>query len=143
MNIARVYLLCDPTTPEDADFARVLQKQIGDTEGIRVDLPAGPADFNSPAADHERLLGESDGVLLYRGKAPDRWYSRNFADLLTADFRARTRELKSRALFVNGIQVAMPGLTVIQREDPFDLHQLEPFLAPLRAQAGGASRAGD
>jgi hypothetical protein len=40
--------------------------------------------------------------------------------------------LKSKALLVGGEKVAIPGLTVIERHDPFDLQQLEPFLAPLR-----------
>ena len=43
------------------------------------------------------------------------------------------RELKSNAPCCwAASNIAYPGLTVIQRKDPFDLQQLEPFLASLR-----------
>jgi hypothetical protein len=82
---------------------------------------------------HERLLSECDGLLVYCEKAPTRWYSRNVADLLTAEHRRRTRALRSKALLVGDLSVALPGLTVIHRSEPFDVGQLEPFLAPLRS----------
>jgi len=132
---ANIYLLCDPTTPDDAGFAREVQAKIQEQENMQVNLPLVPSDSSSPSAEHERLLGESDGVLLYCEKAPTKWYSRNFADLLTAEHRSRTRELKSRALLLGGMPMSMPGLTVIERQNPFDLRQLEPFLAPLRPNA--------
>ena len=72
-------------------------------------------------------------------------YARNFADLLTAEDRAGRQELKSKAILVGGSNIVCPGLTVIQRTEPFDLQQLEPFLAPLRAVPdlrGGAADAG-
>lgn len=129
----RVYLLCDPTTTEDANFAREIQRKIREKEQkLQVDLPPLPADSLSPGAHHERLLRDCDGLLLYHEKAPPRWVARNFTDLLTAAERADGRELMSRALLVRGDNIAYPGLTVIQRRDPFDLQQLEPFLAPLR-----------
>jgi hypothetical protein len=129
----RVYLLCDPTTTEDANFAREVQSQIREKEDrIQVDLPPLATGSLSPGAQHERLLGDCDGLLLYREKAPSKWFSRNFMDLVTAGDREGRRELKSRAMLLRGENVAYPGLTVIQREDPFDLRQLEPFLASLR-----------
>ena len=91
----------------------------------------------SPGTQHERMLRECNGLLLYCEKAPAKWYSRNFADLLTAEDRAGRRELKSKAMLVGGSNIAYPGLTVIQRREPFDLRQLEPFLAPLRSASGG------
>jgi len=127
-----VYLLCDPTTPEDAGFAREVQEQIRTQERMRVELPRVPSDAFSPGAQHDRLLGDCDGLLVYCEKAPAKWYSRNLADLLTAEHRSRVRTLRSKALLVGGGPVALPGLTVIQRRDPFDLTQLESFLAPLR-----------
>jgi hypothetical protein len=142
---ARVYLLCDPTTPEDAGFAREVQGSIREKEKMQVELQQVAADSNSPGAQHERLLRECDGLLLYHQKAPSKWYQRNFVDLLTAEDRADRRELKSKAQYVSGDHIAYPGLTVIQRRDPFDLGQLEPFLQPLRAIStgpGGGARAG-
>jgi len=144
-NASRVYLLCDPTTPEDVGFAREVQGRIWDRERIPVEVPPAPAETLSPAAQHERLLRECNGLLLYYEKAPAKWYARNFGDLLTAEDLAGRRELKSKAMLVGGSNIAYPGLTVIQRSDPFDLGQLEPFLAPLRAVtsgSGGAAHAG-
>ena len=135
---SRVYLLCDPTTPEDAGFARQVQSAIQEHEHrISVELPRLAADSISPRDHHERLLGECDGLLLYHEKAPSKWVKRNFEDLLRADDIPRQRELMSKALLVSGADFAFPGLTVIQRRDPFDLHQLEPFIAPLRAPLRG------
>ena len=130
---ARVYLLCDPTTPEDARFAHEVQGRVREEEEtIQVEVQQIAADSLSPGAKHERLLRECDGLLLYREKAPLVWYKRNFVDLLTAENRADRRELKSKAMLVCGDNIAYPGLTVIQRRDPFGLQQLESFLAPLR-----------
>jgi hypothetical protein len=119
----RVYLLCDPTTPEDAGFAREVQEQIRTQEHMRVELPRVPSDAFSPGAQHDRLLGDCDGLLVYCEKAPAKWYSRNLADLLTAEHRSRARALRSKALLV-GVRPWRSGLTVIQRRDPFDLTQL-------------------
>jgi hypothetical protein len=141
----RVYLSCDPTTPEDADFAAGVQTQVWEREKIRVELPPAAA-AESPALQHERLLNECDGLLVYCDKAPSNWRSRSVADLLTVDFRPRRKELLSKALLVGGANMALPGLNVIHREDPFDLRQLESFLAPLRrvsATPGGAAYGGD
>jgi hypothetical protein len=143
---AHVYLLCDPTTPEDSVFARELQGRIREKEAtIQVDLPQLASDSFSPGAAHERLLRDCDGLLLYHEKAPPNWISRNFMDLLTAEDLANRRKLKSRAILVRSAKIAYPGLTVIHRRDPFDLEQLEPFLAPLRdirLERGGADVGG-
>jgi hypothetical protein len=143
---ARVYVLCDPTSPEDAGFAREVQVKIRENENFEVELPESAEDSSSPCARHERLLRWCDGLLLYHEKAPSKWYSLNFKDLVTAEDRARERELKSKALLLASPNVAIPGLIVIQRRDPFELQQLEPFLAPLRsvpAVEGGVENAGD
>lgn len=142
-SISRVYLLFDPNTTEDAGFARELQSGIQKQEGISVELPAAAADSHSPIAQHERLLRECDGLLLYHDKAPPKWVKRNFADLLTVEDLPRPRQLKSKAMLVGGPVIQAPSLelTVIQRRDPFNLLQLDPFLAPLRTQ-GGAANAG-
>jgi hypothetical protein len=138
---SRVYLLCDPTTPEDASFAREVQVTIQGHERISVELPRTAVDSSSPSQQHERLLRECDGLLLYHRDAPPKWVKRSFADLLTVDDRPRARELKSKAILVGSPDIAYPGLelTVLQRHDPFDVSQLEPFLAPLRVQGDVAN----
>jgi hypothetical protein len=142
-SLSRVYLLCDPNTPEDAGFARQVQTEIQNQERISVELPAAAADSYSPVAQHERLLRECDGLLLYHDKAPPKWVKRNFADLLTAEDLPRPRPLKSKAELVAAPVIRDPSLelTVIQLGDKFRVNQLEPFLAPLRVQ-GGAANAG-
>ncbi len=132
-NKPRVYLLCDPTSAEDTGFARGLQDKIQQQEQFEVGMQQAAVDFTSLAAQHERLLQGCDGLLLYYEKAPAKWYNRSLVDLITAEDRTRQRELRSKALLVSGANFGNPGLTVIQRQDPFDLGQLEPFLAPLRA----------
>jgi hypothetical protein len=143
--VSRVYLLCDPTTPPDVEFAREVQQGIQSAEGIHVDLPPAAAASSSPGTQHERLLRECDGLLLYHEQAPRQWYSRNFADLLWVEQRADRRLLKSKAVLVGRTDIAYPGLTVIERRDPFEIGQLEPFLAPLRRATDsreGAASAG-
>jgi TIR domain len=142
-SLSRVYLLCDPNTPEDAVFARQVQAEIQNQERISVELPAAAADSHSPVAQHERLLRECDGLLLYHDKAPPKWVKRSFADLLTAEDLPRPRPLISKAELVAAPAIRDPSLelTVIQRGDQFELRQLESFLAPLRTQ-GGAANAG-
>jgi hypothetical protein len=133
---ARVYLLYDPST-EDAGFVCRVQDAIRDREQMAVEVPQAPTDAFSPAAEHERRLRECNGLLLYYEKAPPKWLSRNFADLLNAEDREVRRELKSKAMLVGGEPIVCPGLTVIQRTDPFEVEQLEPFLAPLRGGKNG------
>ena len=136
----RVYLLCDPST-EDADFVGKVQEAIREKERFEVHIPQPATNAFSPATEHERLLRECNGLLLYYEKAPPKWYSRNVVDLLTAENREARRELKSKAMLVGGAPITFPGMTVIQRSDPFNVTQLEPFLSPLRAVSswlGGA-----
>jgi hypothetical protein len=129
---SRVYLVCDPTTPEDASFARRIQDHIREREKMVVDLPQLPVDGFSSAAQHERLISGCDGLLMYCERAPSKWFTRNVADLLSAEHRRRTRELRSKAILTGTLPLTLPDITVIQRSDPFDPNQLEPFLQPLR-----------
>jgi hypothetical protein len=126
-----VYILCDPTTADDARFAREVQEKIQTQEKFEVELPQTAA-AGSPRVLHEQRLRACDGLLFYHERAPEQWYKRNLADLLVAEEMEGRRELKSKAMLVNHLDIRHPGLTVIQRRDPFDLQQLEPFLSPLR-----------
>ena len=138
-SIPRVYLLCDPTTTADVSFARQMQSGIQEVEGMRVDLPPSPESCVAPRLEHERLLTECEGLLLYHAQAPSKWYSRNFADLLMAEDRPNRTALKSRAVLSNA-KIEYPGVTTIERRDPFELYQLEPFLAPLRIREERGAR---
>lgn len=139
---ARVYILCDPTSPKDADFGRELERKIREKEKFDVALPQAAADSSSPGGEHDRLLGACDGLLLYRPLVLTNWYERHFKDFVTAEYRARERQLKSKALLAADPNVKIEGLTVIPRGDPVDLGQLEKFLAPLRTGQRDTAHAG-
>ena len=139
---ARVYVLCDPTSPEDAGFGRELQGKIRDKEKFDVILPQAAAGSSSPGSEHDRLLASCDGLLLYRPRVLTNWYERHFKDFVAAEYRARERQLKSKALLAADPDVKIEGLTVIPRSVPVELKQLEPFLAPLRTGQGEAAHAG-
>jgi hypothetical protein len=47
--VARVYILCDPTSPEDTSFAFELQRMIGKQERFEVALRPAEVDSFSPA----------------------------------------------------------------------------------------------
>jgi hypothetical protein len=139
-----VYLLSDPNS-QDGGFARDLGEQIREKEKFDVELQQPATNLNAPGARHDQLLRECDGLLLYYEKGSENWFYRNFGDLLVAERLAGRRELKSKALLVGGANVANPGLTVIHVQNPFQLQQLEPFLAALRPCStgfGGSAHAG-
>ncbi len=130
---ARVYLLCDPTTPEDALFAANLQGQIQGKEGLEVQVPqAGlPTPSESIERDKKMML-DCDGVLLYQGLAPTQWLMQTTPSVLFAELQLHRPPMKSKAFLLNDPTV-MPGLSnVIWRSPEFKLGDLEPFLAPLR-----------
>jgi hypothetical protein len=137
---ARIYLLFDPTAPDDASFAQKLQAEIGAREHLDVRTP--DASSATPAARmerHRQMLRECDGVLLYRNTAPPEWLVQTAPDVLFAEFQLQRPPMRSKAFVLNDPAI-MPGLpNVIQHSAQFGIAELEPFLAPLRkAGAHGA-----
>jgi len=132
---ARIYLLCDPTTPGDADFARDLQAKIEKLEGMTVDLPA------PNGGDHQRLLRDSDGLLLYRREAPEQWLR------LTAPYviHAETLIDRLRPCNAKGVLLADPSLLpagavpIFRSSSEFTSSDIEPFLAKLRDRGAHAA----
>lgn len=136
--LPRVYLLCDPTSAEDAAFARALRSGIIDQEGaIEVDL--SEADLASPTAVRQRhtdLLRGCDGLLLYREAAPAEWFLNQLPSLIYGERLLKRPPIRSKAVLVDDpTQLAgqPDSITVIPRTPNFSVHDLEPFLAPLRA----------
>lgn len=139
---AHVYLLCDPTTPEDADFARQLQADIRKAEGMHVELPLADSPSVSARSDlHQKLLRESDGLLLYRKAAPERWLYHTFQDVVYAERLYQRPQLRSKGFLLNDASVlpAPSGVPVFLQSPQFSLKDIEPFLAPLRERGAHAT----
>jgi TIR domain len=134
----RVYLLCDPTSARDAAFARTLRSGIIEQEkAIDVDLPEDDAASATAARQrHGELLRACDGLLLYREAAPAEWFLNQLPSLLYGERLLRRPPMRSKAVLVDDpTQLAgqPETITVIPRTPNFSVHDLEPFLAPLRA----------
>ena len=132
---ALVYLLCDTTTPEDAGFARQLQADIQKEEGMQVELPLANSPNVSARQDlHEKLLRESDGLLLYRRAAPERWLFQTLPDVVYAERLLQRPQLRSKGFLLNDASVlqGFSGVPLFLQSPEFTLKDIEPFLAPLR-----------
>jgi hypothetical protein len=129
----RVYLLHDPTTRADADFALRLQAQLREKEKLDVVFPpTGLASMTDFHERHRQQLQSSDGVLLYWNAAPETWFDQHYQDVESPGRKARVR---SKAFLLDdpaqGQGLAAP---VIRRSADFGLADLESFLKPLRAE---------
>ena len=130
-----VYLVCDPTTAEDAGFARQLQDDIGRTEGLRVEVPLADSPGVSARPDlHQKLLREADGLLLYRKAAPERWLYQTLPDVVYAERLYQRPQLTSKGFLLNDASVlqGFSGVPLFLQSPEFTLKDIEAFLAPLR-----------
>jgi len=141
--VSSVYLICDPTVAEDRAFALELETGLEQREKVRVMLP----ERDTPAAQerHRQMLRDCDGVLLYRGKAPESWFFQYFADVARAERLLKRPPIRSKAILAPAedlLDLAAPAnVMLIGRTSPFTLDVLDPFLAPLRPTGG--AHAGD
>jgi hypothetical protein len=126
-----VYLLCDPTTDEDATFAHRLSAELVERERLTVTMP--PASADERRRRHEESLRECDGVLVYCQSAPRDWLRYAVEDVTHAESTSQRRPLRSKALLMPD-PTPWRGypLRLIPRRAGFSLSDLEPFLAPLR-----------
>jgi hypothetical protein len=142
---SRVYLLCDPTTSEDATFAAALQSEIVQREKFDVQLPS--RDLPTPGASierHRKLLRDCDGLLVYRDAAPADWLWQTTPEVLFAEKQLSRPPMKSKAFLLNdpNILTGFNLQNVIWHSPKFTVNDLEPFLKPLRQpdkQATGSS----
>jgi hypothetical protein len=130
----RIYIVHDAKTEEDAHIALTLQKKIGAREHIKVLL--SPPDERQ----HLDLLQTCEGVLLCRKSAPEAWLDHMAPKVLLAERLFPQAPLKSRAFLVSNPARwrAWPNLKVFPYTPEFQLEDLEPFLAPLRAEGSVA-----
>ena len=132
---ARVYLLCDPDTPKDADSAQQLQDDIRKVEGMQVELPI--ADVRGRKARHEELMRECHGVLLYRKAAPERWLYQFLPDVVYAERLFQRPPVISKACLLNDASLlqGFSGVPLFLEPPKLSLKVLEPFLTPLRGRS--------
>lgn len=131
-----IYLICDRTNPADSEAAARLGGQIGTEEDMEVFLPEVDRDAAILDAQHQKRLGECDGVLLYWGRASKEWYAENYGDLVRAKRRLRA-QTPFRSLAVLLDQPDDPEKNQVPSElairfQPPALDSIEPFLKPLR-----------
>ena len=133
----RVYLICDPTTPGDAQRAARIQAEISNIEKMQVYLPAQSAASSDRSDAHQKLLRDCDGLLLYRNAAPERWLYQTLPDVVFAERLVHRPPVRSKAFLLNdpSIVAGFPGVPVLSEASDFRLSDLEVFLAPLRARA--------
>jgi hypothetical protein len=138
----RIYIVHDSTTQEDARIAATLQEEIHTREKMEVILSR--ADLPSSAElqlRHRMLLQTCDGVLLCRKAAPQEWLVQVAPEVLLADQLLRRQEpIKSKAFLVPdpASWSEWPKIKVIPYSPQFQPGDLEPFLAPLRAEGSVA-----
>jgi hypothetical protein len=133
-----IYIVHDPTTADDTRVALELKDQIGRNEKMEVFVSR--ADLPSPTELklwHENLLKSVDGVLLYRNAAPEGWWNQLAPEVILAERRFEREPIKSRAFLLPKPPSWDVGrdVKVIPYSAPFQITNLEPFLAPLRAAA--------
>lgn len=131
-----MYLMCDPSTREDWEFAERLQSDIRSEERIDVALPETRLESARAIREaHERLLRECDGVLLYRHAAPTEWLWEYVPDVLFAERKfSRERPLRAKGFLLDQAQLleGAPNVPVYSRGEHFTLDVIDPFLQSLR-----------
>ena len=125
----------------DGERARKLYPQIEALTGRKIVLPQ-----SSETYQKAKLL-ESDGIVLFRELAPDKWYDAQTEMLLqAAALRHKRPAPEAWYSICSGTPCFSrvpepPSRWRIQRTGPLDLADLQPFLdaLPPRASAGAAS----
>jgi hypothetical protein len=107
---------------------------------MHVELPLANSPNVSARQDlHEKLLRESDGLLLYRKAAPERWFREAFQDVVFAERLYQRAPLVSKGFLLND-ESALKGFPGIFQQSPeFTLKDIELFLAPLRERGAHAA----
>jgi len=140
-DVSRIYLVHDATTEEDSRIASELGEQIVAREGLRVFLPQrDPSSGAAQRQRHETLMQTCEGVLLYRSAAPEEWFLQMTHDVIFAEKQFKRGPFKSQAFLVPDPSrwAVLQNLQAIEYRPSLSLADLEPFLAPLRAQGGAA-----
>jgi hypothetical protein len=130
----KIYLLFDPTTRQDTQFADELEKFIR-TRHLTVFRPETEVVSHSDRLlRHEQFLRECDGVLLYRDLAPAKWLEQNLPDVLLAELKLHRPPLSAKACVVTDPRplAGLGNLQIIRRGHPFDFSQLQPFFNQVR-----------
>lgn len=132
----RVYLLCDQLDRPDIS---ALHDHLFE-QGLEVRLPLFEGDATDIRTEHETLLAECDGVLLYWGNAREAWLRKMLRDLnkvFGGSTVARSTPYKAKCLYIAGpTDPAKPGfrtheVPLLRQPGAFDAAGLQPFLHAL------------
>ena len=135
-NAQRVYLLYDPTTPLDSQFAGVLETLMSQRHLTVFKPDPTIASHSDKLLRHKQFLRESDGVLLYWDGAPVKWLESTMPDVVLAELRLRRPPLAKACLVSDPrplellAHLQLAGLNrpqIIRRDDPFDPARLDTF----------------
>lgn len=126
----KIYLLCDRTDADDEAEALKLCEAIREREKLEVVLPEKDRDAKVLDDHQQKWLAESDGVLVYWGKASDVWFLENYVDLRKAERARAAKPFLSRQI---ALAHANDPHAPAEWTLPYSgIESLEPFLAPLR-----------
>jgi len=132
--LARVYLLFDPTTRKDREFAGKLETLITERQMTVFKPEPELVTHSDRLLRHEQFLRECDGVLLYRDGAPVQWLEQTLPDVLLAELKLHRRPLSTKTCVVTDPEplAGLRDLQVIRRFDPFDPGHLQPFFSQMQ-----------
>ena len=131
-----IYLVHDP---RDAEAVTALDDYLYD-QGYEVRRPLDEGDEAQVREDHIDNLKECDAVLIYYGRADERWVRLKLQDLRKVAGYGRDKPMLSRAVYVAGPDSSgkqryrTREAEVIKSSGDFDPADLDPFLDPIRAE---------
>jgi hypothetical protein len=130
----RVYLLFDPTTRQDGEFAATLEALISERHMTVFKPDLSLATRADRLQRHELFLRECDGILLYRDGAPTEWLAQTLPDVLLAEFKLHRPPLSAKTCVVTDPQPlqGLRDLEVIRRDEPFDPAHLGRFFSQMQ-----------
>ena len=138
---ARLYVVCDASTPRDLGLARDLRSDILHRDkSLVVDLSEeAQASVNTARQLHLDRLRTCDGLLLLQEDAPPEWLLDHLSSFFFAESLLKRPPIRSKAILLDDPSQlegrTPPGLVVRKTED-FRANDLAPFLAALRGPDG-------
>ena len=92
----RLYLMCEKR--DSAAIAPI--RDALNQRGIQVDLPLWDGDQTDIRQDHEAILQDCDGVLIYYGAASEAWVREKIRDLRRARGLGRSRPFAIQSIYI-------------------------------------------
>ena len=137
----RIYLICEQ---RDYEAIGPLRDCLA-TGGIAVDLPLFDGEQSEIRQDHEAILQDCDGVLIYYGSASEGWLREKIRDLRRARGLGRTKPYQPQAIYIGPEPTASkqayanPEFVVIRNFGPLSPDAMQPFFAAIGKPKGMAA----